>query len=182
VTGRRRLAIAASAIAGIAALAGCGPNGSFQGSGKMAGAHGGQAQVQFKVICNVKTQRVSGSLAYSDPSSGILIFGAPTSANTYESGGSTIDTTTRSNSRVTRQSTPTTFNDCDGNNDNGDYYGSYLSILTRSTGTFEFIVSTNNACSSGFNASIYLGASLTSTPTYQNTQCITDGQVTPITS
>lgn len=178
MTRRRRLAIGVSAIAGIAALAGCGPNGSFQGSGKMLGAHGGQAQVQFRVVCDVKTQRVSGSLMYSDFSSGIFVIGAPSSASTYESNqGPVVRPYSRTTSRVTPQVTPTTWNDCDGNHYNGDYFGSYVSLLTRSVGTFEFVVSADPECDSGFQASLTLQSS-----SYHNTQCITDGQVTPITS
>lgn len=170
--GRRRIGLVASAAAGIALLAGC--NGSFQGGGAMSGANGGKAQVQFRVLCNTKTQRVSGQLIYMDSSVGLLLLGVPTS---YPSGEELPGLKVRTRTSLDSEDDFACDNDAEG----GIYNGSYISLSPRGTGNFEFgLVYDSEDCTTG--PGYLAGIEITSGPAegYENYSCLTTGSITPI--
>lgn len=174
---KRTAVIASTVLAGVAVLTGC-DNGSFKGSGQFPGAHGGTAQAQFKLICDTKTQRVSGALAYADPNVGVLLIGQPTSVG-GDWGPVLRDESQRARGQVMQPSIPAP-PDCTDNPNGGDYFGTYLSLVTKTTGSFEFALTYTEACESGsgFQAEMWM----TSGPYagYHDQGCLTGGHITPI--
>lgn len=166
---RKRVAIATSAVAAIGLLGACGGNGSFKGSAKFDGEYGGTAQAQFKLICNVDTQRVSGALAYADPSAGALVIGQPTS---------TIYNRSDARPAARPNGAPSSGNACTDTPYGGGYQGTYVSLVTKTTGHFYFALQYNEECSAGFEATM----SMDSGPNagYYDDGCLTGGHITPI--
>lgn len=172
---RKRVAIATSAVAAIGLLGGCYGNGSFKGSAKMEGVDGGTAQVQFKLLCNVNTQKVSGALAFADSNVGVLLIGQPQGAYNDQEGLRTRAAHARPPAQPDGISSQNT---CTGDPYGGDYYGTYLSLITKTTGEFEFGLAYEPECSAGFGAYMYIYSG--PYEGYDNEGCLTSGRITPI--
>ncbi len=160
-----RLALGVLAVATVAAC-----NGSFAGSGTLPSRNRGIAYTSFKILCSTSTQQVTGSLVYIDPAAGVGLVSRVLSKATVTTQpafitlpgpgpssspiplASWLDTQGIPYVASTQPGYLDILAGCDNDQSRGRYAGKYGT--GTQTGAFQYDVTANSACPSGYWVSI----------------------------